>query len=91
MKEIRNVLTSKNIQCGYAYFYIHFIVEIVCFYYLSKVSNSPIVWLIPFLYDAFAFVPQSLIGYVSDKYPKINMGFIGITLLFLGIIIFSFM
>ena len=90
MKEIRNVLTSKNIQCGYAYFYIHFIVEIVCFYYLSKVSNSPIVWLIPFLYDAFAFVPQSLIGYVSDKYPKINMGFIGIVLLFLGIIIFSF-
>lgn len=91
MKNIKNVLTSTNIQCGYAYFYIHFIVEIVCFYYLSKVSDSNIVWLIPFLYDAFAFVPQSLIGYVSDKYPKINMGVIGIILLFLGMIIFSFM
>lgn len=90
MKKIKDVLTSTNIQCGYAYFYIHFIVEIVCFYYLSKVSTSNIVWLIPFLYDAFAFVPQSLIGYVSDKYPKINMGFIGIILLFLGMIIFSF-
>lgn len=90
MNRIRDVLKSKNIQCGYAYFYIHFIVEIVCFYYLSKVSNSSIVWLIPFLYDAFAFVPQSLIGYVSDKHPKFKMDIIGIILLFLGIMVFSF-
>ncbi len=90
MNKIKETLTSKNIGCGYAYFYIHFIVEIVCFYYLSKVSTSPIVWLVPFLYDAFAFVPQSLIGYVSDKYPKINMGFIGVILLFIGMSIFSF-
>ena len=90
MNKVKGALTSKNIGCGYAYFYIHFIVEIVCFYYLSKVSTSPIVWLVPFLYDAFAFVPQSLIGYVSDKYPKIKMSFIGIFLLFFGILVFSF-
>ena len=64
MKRIKSVLTEKNITCGYLYFYIHFIVEIVCFYYLSKVSDSNIVWLVPFLYDAFAFVPQSIIGYI---------------------------
>ncbi len=90
MKKICDVLKEKNIICGYLYFYIHFVVEVVCFYFLTKVSNSPIVWLVPFLYDAFAFVPQSIIGYVSDKYPKINMGMIGIALLFIGIIIFSF-
>ena len=91
MRRIKDTLKCDNIECGYAYFYIHFIVEIVCFYYLSKVSDNPIVWLVPFLYDAFAFVPQSIIGYISDKYPKIKMGFIGVVLLILGIFVFSFM
>ena len=91
MKKIMDTLTCKNIQCGYAYFYIHFIVEIVCFYYLSRISESPIIWLVPFLYDAFAFVPQSLIGYFSDRYPKIKIGYIGVLLLFIGLSIFSFM
>ena len=91
MKRLKDTLTSENIQCGYAYFYIHFVVEIVCFFYLSRISDSYAVWLVPFLYDAFAFVPQSLIGYVSDKFPKIKMSFIGVILLLLGIIVFSFM
>ena len=90
MKRIVNVFKQENMACGYCYFYIHFIVEIVCFYYLSKVSNSSIVWLVPFLYDAFAFVPQSIIGYVSDKYPKIKMSYIGVVLLFIGIAVYSF-
>ena len=90
MKKIKDVLTCKNIGCGYLYFYIHFVVEVVCFYYLSKVSNSPIVWLVPFLYDAFAFVPQSIIGYINDKYPKFNASIVGTVLLFIGFVIFSF-
>ena len=89
MKKIVNTLKEENITCGYLYFYIHFVVEVVCFFFLSRISDSPIVWLIPFLYDAFAFVPQSIIGYISDKYPKIKMGIIGVILLFLGIVIFS--
>ena len=91
MKKIMDVLKEKNIACGYLYFYIHFVVEVVCFFFLSRISNSPIVWLIPFLYDAFAFVPQSIIGYISDKYPKIKMGMIGVVLLFLGISVYSFL
>ena len=91
MKNIINTLKSKNITCGYLYFYIHFVVEVVCFFFLTRISNSWVVWLVPFLYDAFAFVPQSIIGYISDKYPKINMGLIGISLLFIGISIFSFL
>lgn len=90
MKRIKDVLTCKNIGCGYLYFYIHFVVEIVCFYYLSKMSNSPVVWLVPFLYDAFAFVPQSVIGYINDKYPKFNASLLGTSLLFLGVVVFSF-
>lgn len=75
---------------GYLYFYVHFIVEVVCFFYLSRVTNnSSFVWLIPFIYDGVAFVPQSLIGYLSDKYPKINVGIIGVILLFISYLIYG--
>ena len=62
------LLKSNNVRTGYLYFYIHFIVEVVCFFYLSRVTNnSSFIWLIPFIYDGLAFVPQSIIGYISDK------------------------
>ena len=80
---------KKNIT-GLLYFYIHFVVEIVCFFYLSRVAgDSIIVWLVPFIYDGVAFVPQSIIGYISDKYPKINMSYIGVALLFISYLIFG--
>ena len=80
---------KKNIT-GILYFYIHFIVEIVCFFILSRInSNSYVVWLVPFIYDGVAFVPQSIIGYISDKYPKINMGIIGIVLLFISCLLYG--
>ena len=80
---------KKNIT-GYLYFYIHFVVEIVCFFYLSRVtSNSLVVWLIPFIYDGVAFVPQSIVGYISDKYPKINIPLIGVILLVISYLIFG--
>lgn len=75
---------------GYLYFYIHFIVEVVCFYYLSSITNNNnFVWLVPFIYDGLAFVPQSLIGYVNDKHPNINIGYIGVFLLFIAIFLYS--
>ena len=80
---------KKNVT-GYLYFYIHFIVEVACFFYLTRVTNnSLIVWFIPFIYDGLAFVPQSMIGYISDKYPKINMGFIGVALLVIAYLIYG--
>lgn len=87
--KLLNSFKQNNIIIGYLYFYIHFITEIICFYTLSKViGNSIIVWIIPFIYDAFAFVPQSLIGYLNDLYPKINFGLIGFILLIIGFISF---
>ena len=83
-------LKYENIKCGFMYAYVHFTLEIVCFCLLSRLSNSLIVWLIPFLYDAFAFVPQSLIGYLKDKYPNLNIGLIGMILLIISIIMFCF-
>ena len=89
MKQLLKVFKQDNMACGYLYFYIHFVTEVVCFYYLTKVTNgSHFVWLIPFIYDGLAFVPQALIGYISDKYPKINMGIIGMILLVISYIVF---
>ena len=80
---------KKNIT-GYLYFYIHFIVEIVCFFYLSRVTNNSfVVWFIPFIYDGLAFVPQSIVGYINDKYPKLNVGLIGVLLLLIAYLIFG--
>ena len=88
MHNLKSVLTEKNIGAGYLYFYIHFVVEVICFYTLAKLLGDTVfLWIAPFMYDAFAFVPQSLIGYISDKYPKINIGIIGTILLLIGLIV----
>lgn len=79
---MKKVLTEKNIGAGYLYFYIHFITEVVCFYLLYKIhGNSYLLWILPFVYDALAFVPQSIFGYFNDKHPKINLGLWGIVFL----------
>jgi len=89
-KFIIKLFKSDEIKPGYLYFYVHFVVEIVCFFYLSRVTNgSMVVWLIPFIYDGLAFVPQSIIGYISDKYPKVNMGLIGTALLVISYLIYG--
>lgn len=89
MKKIVNTLKEKNIGSGYLYFYIHFVTEVICFFVMSSIiGDSVFLWLAPFIYDALAFVPQALIGYISDKYPKINIGIIGTMLLTIGLLTF---
>ena len=86
MSKIIETLKEKNIAVGWLYSYIHFITEVVCFYFLSKVTNgSYIIWFIPFMYDALAFVPQGLIGIFCDKYPKFNIAIMGLAFLFLSV------
>lgn len=90
MKKVEEVLCAKNIGSGYLYFYIHLITEVVCFYVLSQLFGYGLfLWIAPFLYDSLAFVPQSIIGYVSDKFPKISFGLIGIFLLIIGLITYN--
>ena len=90
MKKITKVLKADDIITGYLYFYIHLITEVVCFFVLSRlIGDSYILWFIPLLYDALAFVPQSIYGYFSDKFPKINLGIIGIFILTISLVLFS--
>ena len=86
MNNIKKVFKEKNIEAGYLYFYIHFIVEVVCFFLLYRIhGDSYLLWIVPLVYDALAFVPQSIFGYFSDKYPKVNLGLIGTVFLTISI------
>ena len=79
---------TKNLGTGFLYFYIHFVTELVCFYVLSRyVESAPVTWLIAFVYDLLAFAPQSIIGYVSDKFGKISFGLIGSVMLAVAVIL----
>lgn len=91
MKKVLDTLKQDNITVGYLYFYIHFITEIICFFYLTRITNgSNIVWIIPIIYDGLAFVPQSFIGYFYDKNKKLSAPYIGILLLILSLCIYYF-
>lgn len=83
----KKFMKSGNIV-GYLYFYIHFITEVACFFFLARiVGDSAILWVLPLLYDTLAFVPQSLFGYVNDKLPKINLALIGIVMIILALFV----
>lgn len=83
-------MKNKNLT-GYLYFYLHLMTEIVCFYYLTNFLNLEFLsYVIPFIYDGLAFVPQSIIGYINDKYPKFSFSLMGIPLLIMGILLYIF-
>ena len=85
MAKVLETLKQKNMAVGWLYSYVHFVTEVVCFYFLTKVTgNSLIVWLIPFVYDALSFVPQGLIGKFNDNHPKVSLGVIGTFVLVLA-------
>lgn len=85
-----NHFKSNDLKTGYLYFYVHFVLEVVCFFYLSRITNnSNYIWLVPLIYDALAFVPQSIVGYISDKYPKLNIGIIGVILLLISYLLYG--
>ena len=65
---------------GLLYFLVHFILETTTFYIISSYTTSKSFWYIAILFDLFAFVPQALIGAISDKYRNINFGLIGVIL-----------
>ena len=73
---------TKNLGTGFLYFYVHFVTEVVCFFVLAQYTESaPVAWLISFAYDLLAFTPQSLFGYLSDKFKKCTFGVAGLVLL----------
>ena len=77
---------TKNLGTGFLYFYVHFVTEVICFFALGKyVESTPVMWMIMLAYDMLAFVPQSVIGYINDKFPKVQFGIPGLILLALAL------
>ncbi len=52
--------------------------EMVCFFFLGRLPfNAEIFTIAALTYDAAAFVPQGLIGFLKDKYPAVRIDLIG--------------
>ena len=73
---------TRNLGSGFLYFYIHFVTEVACFYALARyIESPPVMWMITVAYDLLAFTPQSVIGYISDRFRKISFSLIGLVML----------
>ena len=68
----------KRYLHGVAYGFVHFAVEVACFYFLyTRITATPLAWALTLLFDAVAFLPQGLFGMLTDRFPKLNIGLIG--------------
>lgn len=75
-------------KIGIIYGIIHLLVEIICFQILYKEFAEPIITLsIAMIFDFFAFMPQSLIGVIADKYKTLKISYIGTILMLIAIIL----
>lgn len=80
--------TISSLKIGFIYSYIHFAVEVACFYFLfSRLSESPLWWGLALLFDALAFVPQGFIGILADKYPRFNYGLLGCLIILISLVL----
>lgn len=75
-------------KAGYAYFLVHFSIEVACFYFLfSRLVIQDGWWLFALLYDALAFLPQNVLGFIADKFKKIPYGAIGCALMLIALLL----
>jgi len=70
---------------AFGYSYIHFAVEVMCFYVLTLVfKGGGIAWFFICLYDILAFALQPMIGAYCEKHPMFRPGILGSILLMIG-------
>ena len=68
----------KRFLVGTVYGFIHFSVEVASFYFLfSRMQTNPVWWALALFFDAVAFLPQGILGSITDRFPKINIGLLG--------------
>ena len=74
-----------------SYAYIHFAVEVLCFYTVYRAfSGGNLWWAAAVLYDTLAFVPQSIIGAFAETHPTFRPGPAGGVFLLLGAAVCTF-
>ena len=76
------------IQAGWLYAFIHFSIEVACFYFLcARALTGPMAWIMAVAYDALAFVPQCFFGIWLDKKAGLMMGPAGCALALAALLI----
>lgn len=70
---------------AWGYSYIHFAVEVVCFYMMFNVYQMGITaWFFVCMYDILAFALQPMIGAYCEKHPSFRPGILGSICLIVG-------
>ena len=78
---------KKANTLGGLYFLVHFLVEITSFYVVTSYTQSPYVWILMFVYDFVAFVPQGVFGYLRDNGIRVNFALVGTALTTLALVL----
>lgn len=81
---------SRINAVGLMFAFVHFAVEVSCFYIISSYAHDERIWLLGLLFDFVAFVPQGLFGYIYDKIKKINFGIIGTVLTCTAVLMYHY-
>ncbi|MBQ3330544.1 MAG: hypothetical protein IJG87_05130 [Ruminococcus sp.] len=81
---------KKSNQLGLYYFFIHFLLEVACFYVLTSYIKSPLIWGVSLLYDFVAFVPQGFFGFLRDKGIRVDWALSGTALTSLSLLLLFF-
>lgn len=77
-----------KLAIGSAYGLVHFSVEVASFYFLfSRINDSALWWALALLFDAMAFVPQGMIGILTDKYIRFPIGLVGSILIIAALLL----
>ena len=73
---------------GVCYFFVHALVELVCFTLLAGyfTLDGEIIWTIALLFDFFAFVIQGPIGDLNRRFKTLDLGSIGTALMLAGVL-----
>lgn len=73
---------------GILYAFVHFSVEVACFYFIfNRFAVSQYWVLFALLYDCLAFVPQGIFGVLQDRYPSLDLGSCGAVMIIAALVL----
>ena len=74
-----------NYRAAFGYAFIHFSMEVLCFFFLYEIfGESRLWWSIAVIYDTIAFAGQVPVGAFCEKHPGFHPGVWGAVLLMSG-------
>ncbi|MBR5938276.1 MAG: hypothetical protein IKZ90_08465 [Clostridiales bacterium] len=82
-------MTGRAGKAALLYFFIHFMLEVVCFFMLYRIIGDPVfISVVATIYNAVAFVPQLLFGSLRDLLQKFHPGIVGVPFLLSGFLLY---